>query len=268
MLRTLEAIGPPAEPAVIALVQSQEDWGTRSEACKLLGAIGSKACIPALQEATKNRKEPFVVMAAEAALKRLEGARMSDAEGQVALDRLKSEDANRRREAAQGLADAQPDPSRRAAVAKALETALNDHEERVQREALGALRVWGDRTSARALADRCKDRSFNPWREALGVLARLDPSPQTAEILIGRMPDDYGHVLRLLSEMGAVAEPAILQAFQKAPDLRVRVESCRVLEAIGTEASLPALQAAAAHTGDGVVAAAAEDALRGISERE
>jgi HEAT repeat protein len=193
---------------------------------------------------------------------------MSDAEGQVALDRLKSEDANRRREAAQGLADAQPDPSRRAAVAEALETALNDHEERVQREALRALGVWGDRTSARALIDRCKDRSFNPWREALGVLARLDPSPRTAEILIGRMPEDYGHVLRLLSEMGAVAEPAILQAFQTAPDLRVRVESCRVLEAIGTEASLSVLQAAAAHTGDGVVAAAADDALRGISERE
>jgi hypothetical protein len=89
-----------------------------------------------------------------------------------------------------------------------------------------------------------------------------------AEILIGRMPDDYGHVLRLLSGLGPAAEPALVQAFQKAADLRVRVESCRVLAAIGTESSLPVLQAAAARTGEGIVAAAAEDAPRGISERE
>jgi S1-C subfamily serine protease/HEAT repeat protein len=268
VLRALGAIGPPAEPMVIALVKSQEDWGTRSEACKLLGSIGSRACIPTLQEATKNRKDPFVVMAAEAALKRLDGARMSDAEVRVALERLKSRDPSQRREAAHGLADVKPDPGRRAAVAKALEEALNDHDESVQREALGALRVWGDHNSAGPLADRCNDTSFHPWREALEVLARLDPRPQTAEILIRRMPEDYGHVLRLLREMGAVAEPAILQAFQKAPDVRVRVESCRVLVAIGTEASLPVLHAAAARTGEGVVAAAAEDALRSISERE
>ena len=122
--------------------------------------------------------------------------------------------------------------------------------------------------AAGALAGRCNDRSFSPWREALEVLARLDPSPRTAEVLIGRMPDDYSHVLRLLRELGAAAEPALLQAFQKAPDVRVRVESCRVLEAIGTEVSLPVLQAAASRTGDGSVAAAADDALRGISERE
>jgi len=268
VLRTLEAIGPPAEPAAIALVQSQEDWGTRAEACKLLGAIGSKACIPPLQEATKNRKDAFVVMAAEAALKRLDGARLTDAAGQVALEDLKSADANRRREAARGLADAQPDPARRAAVANALATALSDRDENVQREALRALRAWGDRTSAAALADRCKDRSFGPWREALEVLTRLDPRPQTAEVLIERMPDDYGHGSRLLHELGAAAEPALLQAFQKSPDLRVRVESCRVLEAVGTLASLPVLQAAEARTGDGTVAAAAEDALRGIAERE
>ena len=72
VLRALAAIGPPAEPALIGIVQSQADWGARSEACKLLGTVGSKACIPVLQEAAKNRKEPFVVMAAEAALKKLD----------------------------------------------------------------------------------------------------------------------------------------------------------------------------------------------------
>ena len=96
-------------------------------------------------------------------------------------------------------------------------THRSDREESVQREALRALRVWGDRTSARALVDRCNDKSFSPWREALEVLARLDPRPQTAGILIGRMPDDYSHVLRLLREMGALAEPASSRRSRRRP---------------------------------------------------
>ena len=42
----------------------------------------------------------------------------------------------------------------------------------------------------------------------------------------------------------------------------------RFFETIGTEASLPILLAAAARQGEGQVAAAADDALRGITERE
>jgi HEAT repeat protein len=268
VMRSLQAMGPPAEPTVIAIVQSKEDWGTRSDACKVLGVIGSKASIPVLQEATKDRKEAFVVMAAEAALKNLAPQPMSNAESSVAIDNLKSGDVNRRREAAKSLAAARPDPSQRAAVTKALETALGDNDENNQREVLRALRVWGDRDSAQALITRCNDKSFRPWHEALEVLASVDPSARTAETLIARMPDDFGHSLRLLREIGAPAEPALLQAFQTAPDLRVRVESCKVLETIGSAASLTVLQEAAARTGDGAVAVAAEDSLKGIAERE
>lgn len=82
------------------------------------------------------------------------------------------------------------------------------------------------------------------------------------------MPEDFGHVTRLLRELGPSAEPLILKAVQNASDSRVRVESCRVLESIGTETSLPILRSAAAAMGEGQVASAAEDALRGIAERE
>ncbi len=266
VLRALAAVGPPAEPVLIELVQSQEDWGTRSDACKLLGEICSKACIPVLQEATRNRKDPFVVMAAEGALKKLDSAPSNDVK--LTLLRLTSANPDWRRDAIRALADARPDPVHRAAAARALEAALSDRDENLQRDALRALRVWGDRTSSPALIDRCKDRSFNPWRKALEVLAHLDPSPQTADLLITRMPDDYGHVLRLLHTLGPAAEPALLQAFQKSPDLRVRVESCKMLESVGTERSLPVLQAFASRTGDGAVAAAAAEALRGIIQRE
>jgi hypothetical protein len=82
------------------------------------------------------------------------------------------------------------------------------------------------------------------------------------------MPDDVGDATRLVRDIGATAEPALIQAFQSAAETRVRVESCRVLEAIGTETSLPVLRKFSARTGEGSLARVAEDALKGIAERE
>jgi HEAT repeat protein len=268
VFRALEAIGPPAEHAVIAVVQSKEDWPVRSEACKILGTIGTKASIPVLQEAMKDKQNGFVVMASEASLKKLEKAKMTDAEVQVAIERLKAADPTPRRETAHSLAEAPVDPSHQAEIAKALGDALSDREESVQREALGALRVWGNHASAEALADRCRGKQWNPWREGLEALVRIDPGPETARTLIERMPEDYGHVRRLLGQIGPSAEPVLLGAVQGAADAGVRVESCRVLATIGTEASLPVLRAAAARQGEGQLAAVAEEAVRAITERE
>ena len=268
MIRALEAIGPPAEPAAIALVKSEQDWGMRSEVCKLLGTIGSTACIPVLQEATRNKKDAFVVMAAEASLKKLQQSPMSDAEVQTALDQLKSTDPGSRRDAARRLAEAQVTSARRGAVARALGGGA--HRSRRERAARGPGRIprLGRPRERSALADCCKDPHGNLWRDGLVLLAKLDPGPRTTEILIGRMAEDYGHVGRLLRELGPAAEPGNPPGDPAVPDPRVRIESCKVLETIGTEASLPILLAAAARQGEGQVAAAADDALRGITERE
>jgi len=268
VMRALQAIGPPAEPAMIALVKSQDDWPTRADACKVLGLIGTKESIPALQEATRNKKDGLVVMAAEEALKRLERQRLTNDDLTAAQDDLKSPDADRRRQAAERLAAAKPDAGQRTAVAAALTPALNDGDERVQREVLRAFQVWGNRETAQALIDRCKDPSFHPWREALEALAHIDPGPRTAEASIARMPDDFNYTTRLLRDLGTTAEPALIQAFQSAAETRVRVESCRVLEAVGTETSLPVLREFSARTGEGALARVAEDALKGIAERE
>jgi S1-C subfamily serine protease/HEAT repeat protein len=265
----LASIGPAAEPTLIKLVRYPgDDWGVRSEACKALETVGTKACIPTLQEAAMNRKEAFVAMAAEAALKKLQASDgMSEAAASLMLDRLKSPDANQRRQAISSLADARPDPRRRAAVAEALAAALADPDENIQRDALRAFRVWADRSDAAVLVDRAKDRNFRPWREALEILTQVDPGQRAAEAVIDRMPDDFGHAHRLLRELGPVAEPAALETFQKGTDLRLRVELGRALETIGTDASLPILQQAADRTGEGTVANAADDALRGIAAR-
>jgi HEAT repeat protein len=268
VFRSLQAMGPPAEPVLIAIVQSKEDWGVRSEACKLLGVIGSQASIPVLQEAGKDRNDAFVVMAAESSLKLLAPPSITSAAASVAIDSLKSGDVNRVRAAAQSLAAAKPDPKTRADIANALLAALGGNDDLSQRDVLRALKVWGDKDVAQALLARGNDNAFRMWREALDTAATLEPTAKTAEALIARMPDDFGHVLRLLREIGPPAEPAVLHAFQTASDVRVRVESCKVLETIATPASLTVLQEAAAKTGEGTLAIVAEDSLKGIAERE
>ena len=176
VIRALEAIGPPAEPAAIALVKSEQDWGTRSEVCKLLGTIGSTACIPVLQEATRNKKDAFVVMAAEASLKKLQQSPMSDAEVQTALDQLKSTDPGKRRDAARRLAEAQVTSARRGAVARALGGALTDRDESVQREVLAhsasgatarALVRWP--TAARTRTGTCGEMGSCSWQSWIPV---------------------------------------------------------------------------------------------------
>jgi hypothetical protein len=66
-------------------------------------------------------------------------------------------------------------------------------EEDIQRQVLGALRVWAGRACAGDLAEHIKDKNFRLWREALELLTQIDPSQRTAEALIDRMPDDVGH---------------------------------------------------------------------------
>jgi HEAT repeat protein len=220
-----------------------------------------------LREAARKANDPSAA-AAQDLLKRLEGRRLSDADVGVILETLNGLDHNRSNEAIKRLAEAEADSRHRAAVVKALGAVARDRDGFRQGEVLRALRVWADRATAQPLIDRGTDKSFEWWRQALEVLVHIDPSPHTAEILIARWPEDDGHITRLLREIGPTAEPTLLQAFQQAPDPRVRAAAGRLLEAIGSEAALPALQAAATGIGDGMVAREAEETLKIIRERE
>ena len=163
---------------------------------------------------------------------------------------------------------AERDAGHRAAAASTLAAALNEKDDRVLEQVVRALKTWGTPETAQPLIDRCNEQSFRPWREALQALAHNDPSPRTAEAIINRMPDDARHCCNLLRDLGPVAEPALLKAFQSAADPRVRREAGKALETFGTEASLAALRQTASKTGDGALARAADDALKGIAERE
>jgi hypothetical protein len=130
-----------------------------------------------------------------------------------------------------------------------------------------AVRIWGGRDAIPILIERARDRSFRRWNDALEALVRLEPSRRTAELVVARMPDDYGLANRLLREIGAPAEPAVAEAFQHTADGRTRHEAGRVLDDIGTEASVPMLQQAAALTAIGALGREADEALKAIRER-
>jgi HEAT repeat protein len=267
VMRCLGEIGLSAEGALMALLTPQNEWPIRADACKVLGEIGSRACIPSLKQAALDKKDGLVVTAAETALKNIEERVLTDAQWEAVRDNLQSLDPNHRREAAQRLAKAETDAKRRALVAEALIAALDQSDEPTQKEIVHALAKWGNDESARVLVDRCSNPSYRPWRETLEALARFDPGARTADAIVARMADDGGYCYELLRGMGARAEPALVRAFQNAPSPGVRFEAAKALGTIGTEMSLAMLREAVPARGEAELASAAEDALRGISQR-
>jgi HEAT repeat protein len=260
-------MGPVAEPALVGVARSQHDNEARVEACNALAASGSPKCIPPLRELASNKTSESVARAAEDAIKRVQERSLTDAEWKSLLDDLKTGDEERRRRAADRLARVDRVGAHQAGVARALEALLVHTSERTQRDALRALSVWADKETAGPLAERCDDREFNPWREALEVMAKFDSSPRTIAIILRKMPEDQGHVGRLLLQLHTAVEPAVLAAIRNETDNRARVGSCRLLESVGTEASLPVLRPLAEQVDLAEVAKAAEEALHGIKDR-
>src|SRR5262249_21095607 len=143
------------------------------------------------------------------------------------------------------LTNAEPNPARRAEVARLLEPMLDPKEmnEALRRSAARALGVWGDGQSAPVLVARttAEEKDFLVKAlavEALGNLKESDPEVVAASLkdLLLRY-----YAARALRAMGARAEPAVLKLLED-KDASVRAAACKVLADIGTKASVPALQ--------------------------
>jgi hypothetical protein len=133
----------------------------------------------------------------------------------------------RSRAALQSLARLRPDDANRAAVASALNTPLLDADQGVREDALNAALVWGTKDNA-------------------ATLARLLASFPSEDC--GRNPRTLEKISRALSSIGPGAEEAVIPLLQS-PDGVVLAESFRILGEIGTDRSVPALQATAQHYG-------------------
>ena len=147
--------------------------------------------------------------------------------------------------AAARLARSAPIEPRRAEVARALEARgreTRDHGLKV--EIIKALGVWGDRESARVIVGWITDESFGMRGELFDTLARIPADGATIDALAPWLSRDPGLYGRMARGMGPAAEDALIRIVERTDaDPRARIEAMRLLEAVATSKSIPALTA-------------------------
>jgi hypothetical protein len=186
------------------------------------------------------------------------------------LAELKTADATRRAELARRLAVTPPmgNQSERAQAAHALEGLLGEQQKEPRLAACKALGEWGTRDSVPALIGMLSDRDGNVRAAAIAALARLKDE-RAIKPIAARLKDVWdrqrGNVAGALEEFGPQAEDAVIPLLNG--DHFTSIEACKVLKAIGTKKSIPALEEAAAGR-DVFVQRAATDALQVVRARQ
>jgi hypothetical protein len=184
-----------------------------------------------------------------------------------ALADLRSTDNNRRRGAADRLFAASPG-DRRAEVVEALLPLVADRDLFVRTAGVKAYIVWAGKDGLPKLHDvvtRCD--CFITRGIVLEALPKLEGAA-AAGLIATRLPDlvNRSAASKALREIGPAAEAAVLP-YLGHQDWGVRVESCKVLQVIGTTSSVAALQKAAQDT-NAQVARAAREALQEAGRRQ
>ncbi len=179
---------------------------------------------------------------------------------------LKSGDFRTRRAGLERLVWAEPGEASKEAL-EVVRGVLGDHDNYVRELAVRALGTWAGKEGLPDLLRRMKEED-HPWVrwaviEELGKIKR-EPAARALADSLGRHPYSAfpGRALRAL---GPVAEGPVLPLLSH-KTAAVRLEACRVLEAVGTKEALPALKKVASE-GEGAVAAGARRAVVAIEGR-
>jgi hypothetical protein len=135
-------------------------------------------------------------------------------------------------------------PSRRAEVARALDGCLKSRDVWVGYDTCEALKNWGDKDSVRPLVQFYFDVPDGVIRprtiDALGHIQ--DPASAKALVELARSRQaDLGQVAQALRHVGKVGEKEVTALLDEG-DENLAVAGCQVLAAVGTRASLPALE--------------------------
>src|SRR5205085_12505734 len=104
--------------------------------------------------------------------------------------------------------------------------------------------TWAGKDGLTKLYELLKCDCFITRGIVIEALPKLDGA-RAAEAIAARLPDltNRGPASKALQEIGAGAEKAVLPYLGHA-DWGARMEACKVLKAIGTASSLPALRKA------------------------
>lgn len=191
-----------------------------------------------------------------------------DEVGSAIVD-LRSPDDGRRHRAANYFAGARVEVASagdRAEITRRLEDLLDEPDQFQRTAAIRALRIWGNSQSVPRLIARLDDAQHAVRWAAIEVLGAVrDPravDPLAQMVSSGR---DRAFASRALQAMGPLAEPAGLRLIRDR-DSWARLEGCRILQAVGGQASIPALEGMRSDP-DGLVKMAAGSALEGVATR-
>jgi HEAT repeat protein len=144
---------------------------------------------------------------------------------------------------------------------------LKDPDGFARSDAAKALAVWGGPENTPALVESLRDPAFNVRWAVLDTIATLK-DPAAAEPVAVLLVNDRGKASEALRAIGSPAEAAVIKYLNHG-DVFVRMESAKILQAIGTEKCVPALQALLRRTGgNGLDAMAARDTLRFLGAPE
>ncbi len=180
---------------------------------------------------------------------------------------LGSADKRAQRTALSELQKRSPSGPEREQVAAAIAALLTSDDFVIRRGAAQALGTWATPASVPALLTALQGDDFPQRKQILEVLGKLQ-DPQAAVPIVARLSvgADRSAAAAALRALGPSAEPAVLSALDQS-ELFVRVEACRILEDIGTAASVSKLEAAAKDK-NGLVSGAARAALQAIAARK
>jgi serine/threonine protein kinase len=179
---------------------------------------------------------------------------------------LDNDNKFKRKEALETLAAMKPN-DQRGEVAKKLVALTETGDWLIRRPAVLALGAWAGPEEVPALIKTIEHADVFTRQEGLKVIGRFR-DPQTVAPVIRCFRDfstqkEAGNALR---EIGGMAEPDVL-ALLKEQDVFLKKAAALVLAAIGSEASVPALQDAVAG-GNFHLAPAAQQALTAIAARK
>ena len=178
---------------------------------------------------------------------------------------LSSRDAGRRRQALERFKSVPPTQMRmRKEIAAAMTERLSDEDTYVRRSAAEALAKWGGADAVPALNKALADPDWTVRRAVLASLGTLGDA-SSAEPAAALLATDRYAAAECLRRIGPVAEPAVLAQLETA-DGQLTSAALDVLEKIGTEQSLPALEQMAAGE-DFHLSVAAKRTIKAIEQR-
>jgi serine/threonine protein kinase/HEAT repeat protein len=264
-LEALKELGPLAEPAALARLKDKNaDRKDRLNACKVLIFVFTVKSGPDLKDLSMDRKDNELAQIARTALGH-------DRAVVAALAHFTSDDPRRelRGGARQSLANLAPN-GRRPQVVEVLLNKLQQSGHFPDQQLGPALAQWANADAVASLIQVLRSNPGDPFQHhtvpALSALGRLK-DPRAVDDIVPLLANHFvhEHAEKALINMGDVAEWPLLKHLDD-PKAEIRAKVCDVLRSIGTEDSVPALQAAALDSNH-EVAAKANEALAAISRR-